>query len=772
MFPRIPKRALLLTSLAMCALVVGCAGIPRIDPSGERFFICPKNQVAPVGPRITNAQAPAVYTDSVFPPAAVLPPGAGGLAGLLPAPPQDKLTITPDRVLAPVGSEVILKAGLCTRENFLLTDSKVDWLIARDTVGEIVSLGGRGWKRNPLLPWNKPKKIDNQFGTGYTAKVSLQITRGTADPSDDVHVVPGEAWASITSPVEGTTRITAVAPEIDTWGNRRATATIYWVDVQWTFPQPVVTAGGTKVLTTTVRRHTDGTPIEGWLVRYEVADGSGALSGSGTSQFVEVPTDAQGRASIDITPTGSAGSTTRITTQIIRPERYQNSNAPRLVIANGASTINWTAGGTDYLPPADNLGSPPTPAPYSNDVTPPIEPTPASRLGPKLELEVYPDGTQVEVGGTARFEVVIRNVGDSPATGVVLRDVFDQGLTHPNAPPGVFEIENANVGDISPGDSRSLFLTFGVDRAGELRQVLTATSREGARSERQATINVPQPRQQTQGRLQVRKQGPRQRDLGEIAQFTLSITNDGDAPLTNIEIVDEYDRALMPQPTQPEMQLRNGSLFWKISHLGVGQTKTFNIDCRCVAAKREACSTVSVSAETGGGVITQADNACMEIRPGPDVAPPAGPAPGGDVVPGVTPPAGGGDVVPSGTGPLHMQFLLRGNPVNAGTRTTLEVVISNRSNTPDNNVQLHVMFPAELTPDVTAIQNDARVRAQFVNGELLFEPIKTMQANERLQFVIPCNANQPGVRNVTAEVISQNMPNKIEQTQQIEILGR
>ena len=167
-------RALLLATLAVCALTTGgCAGlrVPRIDPSGERIFIWPRDQVPPAVPASANLQAPPVFTDPVFPQPALpanasIPPNtiAGQpISGLIPPLPQDRLTITPDRVLAPVGSEVILKAGLCTRENFLLTDSKIEWLIARDSAGEFVELGGRGLLQNPLLPWNKPKKIDNQF---------------------------------------------------------------------------------------------------------------------------------------------------------------------------------------------------------------------------------------------------------------------------------------------------------------------------------------------------------------------------------------------------------------------------------------------------------------------------------------------------------------------------------------------------------------------------------------------------------------------------------
>lgn len=752
-------------------MAAGCAGLrcPRIDPSGERIFVWPKNQVAPAVPSTANQQAPPVFTDPVFPQPALTP--NAGLAGLVPPLPQDRLTITPGRVLAPVGSEVILKAGLCTSENFLLTDSKIEWLLARDEVGEFVELGGRGWTKNPWIPWNKPKKIDNNYATGYTARVPLQITRGTASPTDDVQVQPGEAWASITSPVEGTSRITAVAPEIETWANRRATATIYWVDVQWSFPPATVTAGGSQVLTTTVRRHTDGTPIEGWIVRYEVADGAGTLRGDESGQVVEVPTDSNGKASIDVTPTGSAGTVTQIKTQIVRPERFQDSNAPRLEIASGSTSINWTDGDSDYLPPPDDLGSPLPPSTFPDRrSSPSISPTPA-RQGPKLDLEVHQYDTNVLVGGQARFEVVIRNVGDSPATGVVLRDVFDQGLTHPRAPPGQNTIENSTVGDLRPGESRSLNMTFGVVSAGRLGQVFTATSREGERVEKQAFIDVQQPRQQPQGRLEVRKQGPRLRNVGESAPFTLSIKNVGEAPLTNIEINDQYDLALQPQPTQPGAQIRNGSLFWSVPRIEVGETKRFDVNCQCIAAKLKACSTVSVTAETGTfiGAVSKSEKWCTEIRPSVsnDVTPPVTPAPGGNVLPGVVP-AIGPDAGTAGN--LRMEILSHNNPVRVGARTTFQIMISNRGATADRQVQMQILFPAELTPDIAAIHSDATVRPRFENGKLIFDPIRELRPDERLEFVIPCNATQQGIRSVTAQLNSQSMPQGIQQSKEIQII--
>ena len=494
MNPKKRQCSVLTWTLISCALgVAGCAAwrLPRIDPTGERIFIRPQNQGPPYSLAAGNPVASPVFTNPVFPPP--VPPGPTSLAapisGLLPPLPQDRLSITPDRVLAPVGSEVVLKAGVCTPENFLLTDTKTEWLIARESAGEFVSLGGRGWLRSPLLPWNKPKKIDNQYATGYAASVPLTITRGTADTSDDVQVEPGEAWATITSPVEGTSHVTAVAPEIVAWSGRRATATIYWIDVQWTFPPAAVSAGGAQALTTTVRRQSDGTPIEGWLVHYEVDGGAGALTGSQSGQVVDVATDINGQASIDVSPTGGSGTASRINMQIVRPVRYAGSDMPRLVIASGTSTINWTDTAGAYLPPPDNIETTPIPSLPST----PLAPQAAKR--PVLKIEIHNE-PQVLTGGDARFEVVIRNQGDAAATGIVVKDRFDKGLSHLEDSYGYQQLEK-EIGDIAPGNSQTVILNFKVLQAGHLCHTVTVTSREGASTHEGACVNATEPPPQT-----------------------------------------------------------------------------------------------------------------------------------------------------------------------------------------------------------------------------------------------------------------------------------
>jgi uncharacterized repeat protein (TIGR01451 family) len=769
-------RLLVQLTLAVCAaLSGGCTCLPRIDPSGERCFIWPNQQqqqlqqdVLP--PSMGNRTAPPVVTDPIFPAPQVVTPNVvpGASAPVVPTVPFETLSMTPDRVLAPVGSEVILKTGICTRENFLLTCQKIDWLVAREGTGQLVAVGGRGWCADPVLPWNKGKKVDNNYGIGYTAHVDYTIDRGTEDTSDDVEIVSGQGWASFTSPVEGTTHVTAVAKAVTGWPERRAIGTIYWVDVQWEFPPVQISSSGSQVLSTIVRRQTDGTPLPGWVVRYEVLEGGGILTGGASNQVIEVVTGADGRASVEVTPVGGSGNTTQVALQLVRPAEVMPGNMPRLVIANGASTITWN-GGNSYLPPADNLGTtiPTQPIPGIGDSTQPAIPItpaptqPSTLPKPVLDIEIHGNDTG-KLGGEARFEVIIRNTGDAEATGLVINDRFDAGLRHPGDNLGTRTIDKRLSATIPPGQSHTEYITFEIVTAGNLCHDVSVRSAQGAEAAKRACINVPLPDVAQMPGMEVRKDGPRLSTVGETVLFTLSVKNTGAVPLNNVEVLDEYDAALAPRPrtegyiAQPSSDGR-AHFIWRIPRLEVGAVQRFEVDCTCKMPKQRACSIASVTAQGGAdiGLVPSADEHCMEI------------------VESRTPGAGGAtDVVPpigGGTGGLRLSI----SPYNlkpiVGSRATYQFYLENGSNTPDEQVQLRVAFPPELVPDMATVQAD--VGAQLVGNELQFNPVAMIRPNERLSFTVTASVLRAGIVNVTANAVSAKFPSGIQKSTQVEVVG-
>ncbi len=792
----------LLAALGVCMLLVGgCAScsstglgracsscLPKIDPTGERVLLWPHNQTPPAAAVAANAYGspppgnipvqPAL-TDPVFPPpappvAAMAAGAAAGAAGAattaatVPVTPHDRLTLTPERLLAPVGSEVLLRGGICTAKGYFLKDQRIDWSLAGQDVGHFVALSGRGWMKPAWMPWNQPKILGTHYATGYTTAVKAKLTRGTDNPADDVQIRQGEAWVSVTSSVEGTSHVTAFASAIDSWQHRKANATIYWVDVQWVFPPAEVAGGsGPEVLSTTVTRQTDGQPLAGWLVRYEVADGGGARVGGQSESVVELATGADGRASVEVTPTHSAA-TSQIKMQLIRPSGWHGSDAPRLVIGSGSTTVRWSGAGSaspqsaSPIPPAGTT-MPIGPAPTTpiGPTTPPATapppatspPAPAAAANkPQLQLEIRGDPT-AQVGKQIRFQVLIRNSGNAPATGIVMNDRFDPGLSHLGDGDRSLQIENTGVGQLAPGEQRALFLTFDVLKAGQLCHDVTVTSLEGARDQRRACITATAPPPQLQPGLDVIKDGDRLKNVGETALFTVVIKNTGQVPLINVQVVDEYNGALQPRPPGPLYQTLNGRVLWQYQRLEVGESKKVEIECLCLQPSPQACSLVKVTADVEGAAsgLVKVANHCVEIAAGPSRS-----APGAAAAPLQA--------------NLQMEILSFANPARAGSRATYQIVVKNTAATADEQVTLKVQFPQELTPDISTVQ--ATVRWRAVGNELHFEPVATLRPGEKLPFTIPVAVNRAGQVQIHAILVSRNVPQGIMKTETVEIVGR
>ncbi len=388
------RTALGLLLVAACAAVAGgcaCCQLPRIDPTGQQLFVWPGEtapvyaplQAVPVGapiatapvvvappPATGNLQAAPVYSDVpaaplttapppstgtfgnpltptvIGPPVAVVPTAAIAPASVQVPPPGavpvgvDHVRLNPDRVMAPIGSEVVLKAGICGGDGYLHADRRIEWLLSHDGAGQFVDLGYRGEVDVFRLPWNTPRKVDNWYAIGSTAYAAQCLDHGTPDPRDDIQVVRGEAWISVTSASEGTSRVTAYAPDIDNWQFRQASATIYWVDAQWTFPPSAVAEPGRPyTLTTSLTRRSDGAPLTGWIVRYDVS-GGGSLGYAG-GNTVDSTTDATGRASVEVSPNNAGGGTSTIGVTIIRPAVAGPDATPQLEVGRGAATISW-----------------------------------------------------------------------------------------------------------------------------------------------------------------------------------------------------------------------------------------------------------------------------------------------------------------------------------------------------------------------------------------------------------------------------------------------
>lgn len=791
-------------ALLCAAAVSGCAYLqmPRIDPTGERIFATPPIRSAPAWP------PPAVVVEPAPGPFGAPPPMPAPvvLEDAVSVPGSMAVTLSPHVTVAPVGSEVVLLASVHGGDGYLRTNSRLEWSIAPGGVGHFVAVGQNGPIDLLLGDFNRPRKVDNTFAIGSTSRRALRIDRGTPNPEDDVCVVPGQGWVTLTSPIEGTSFVTVLAPEVPAWDARTRDAVVQWVDAQWCLPPPAIhPAGNSRTLTTAVTRQSDQSPCEGWRVRYEIADGPAAGFAPDGAQAVEAATDAAGRASVEIFQSQPSPGTNRINVQIIRPAELPGAGGRRLVVGSGTTMTTWTAAGLALRktgPSVATLGStityrievsnpgdlPAQDVVVTDDVpdglaylngNPPAEAAGRrlqwriGQLGPSesrsIELNFRAVGqgsvtncaeavaagnlkasgaattaigvpridvrltgpTAAKVGDEVSFDILVTNASDVAAAGLTIKDAFEAGLEHAAAESPI----ERELDELGPGQSQRINVTFRVTRPGRLCHTATVRGAEGVLASAQACLTAdgiaaegPQLEPGGRAAVAIKKTGPAARAVGELAEFTIELTNAGDRPLAQLKVVDRYDASLAPAMATEGYQLVGNDLVWTIDALAPGKTTKLEVHCRCLSAAAKACNRVSVASQEGAKAEGEA---CLEIR----AAAPPEPAP---------------------AAALSMTLEDLFDPIAAGKELTYDLRVANDGQAADGQVAVTVVVPDGMTPVALGTSGPGK---PAIEGQVIrFAPVAEIRPGQTLTYRIRILAKQPGRFRLRAELTSQNQP--------------
>lgn len=362
-------------------------------------------------------------------------------------------------------------------------------------------------------------------------------------------------------------------------------------------------------------------------------------------------------------------------------------------------------------------------------------------VGPNPEIPL-------QVGQNVQYQVTITNRGNQRLSDVVLSDRFDPGLQHSE---GESPIERP-LGPLDPGQSHQIGLNFQVISPGRHCHTLEATASGTKPARTSACVTAQVQPQVRPGNLTVQKTGPERAVVGERVNFLVTLRNTGESPLTNIQVVDQFDPELQPVATDPQaVNSSQNQVIWYLSRLEPGEQKTFQSTCQVLFDSQRSCSRVTVRA-AGGVELT--DEACLSI---------SGQPVGANPLPGASPPVNTppsqpdsgsfGSVSNSG---IQVTLDDRGEQFKVGDQIEYLVVVRNAGQTPDSNVILTMKLPPQLrlknySGPVTAQTNSADWRTFGM------APIQTLRAGETVQFEIIATVEQPGEIATRAEVSSLRM---------------
>jgi uncharacterized repeat protein (TIGR01451 family) len=243
-----------------------------------------------------------------------------------------------------------------------------------------------------------------------------------------------------------------------------------------------------------------------------------------------------------------------------------------------------------------------------------------SRRPAALSLALHcPSSARLDQEVRVTLEVV--NTGEQDAADVSVRYVVPRGLRYLDATPPARAESDAQqqqvlvweVGMLRGGQRQRLTAGFQTQARGRLLSHAEVTSAESLRADASAAIEV------SDAQLRVEIQGPQQAVVGQSVTFDITVINAGEAPATNLEIVDTYDDGFVydftPKPGAAPVPSTEPIRLFKqrvpeLARLDPGQRQTYPLTLRGTRAGMLR-NQVTVTAE--GGLQASAE-ATVEFR--------------------------------------------------------------------------------------------------------------------------------------------------------------
>jgi uncharacterized repeat protein (TIGR01451 family) len=203
----------------------------------------------------------------------------------------------------------------------------------------------------------------------------------------------------------------------------------------------------------------------------------------------------------------------------------------------------------------------------------------------KPQLAIEKTGPEIaQLGADVAYNVVVKNTGTAVAKNVVVTDKYPAGL-------GGAGEKTFNVGDLAPGQSRSIPVALKAAERGRHCNVAVATSSNAGTVQDDACTTVVKPG------LKLVKTGEPEKFINKQAGYKLVASNTGDTELTGVVVTD-----VAPPQTKivsaPGATVNGNTATWNVGSLKPGENKEFSVVLTSTQAGRW-CNTASVNTTQG-----------------------------------------------------------------------------------------------------------------------------------------------------------------------------
>ncbi|HXG11910.1 MAG TPA: DUF11 domain-containing protein [Gemmataceae bacterium] len=328
------------------------------------------------------------------------------------------------------------------------------------------------------------------------------------------------------------------------------------------------------------------------------------------------------------------------------------------------------------------------------------------------QLQVTMTGpAAVAVGTPVVYQITARNPGTGPATNVLLKAAFDEGLEHESR----FNPVELPLGALAAGEERRVTLTLMARKLGRLVTRLTATADGGLTDRAEHAVTVQD------ARLSLKLTGPAVRYVDQSADWDIQVANAGEVPLTGVVVRDLLPPELAFEGASAGGRLEGEQVVWSVGELRPREQKLLQLTTRCTRLAPAAVNRAEATAEPGPSAH---DEAAIEIR---------------------------------GLPAFRLKVVDQDDPVEVGGRTMYRIEVTNEGSLPGNQVEVVAVVPAQMR--LVAATGPARHRLE---GErVVFEPLDALGPKQTVSYTVEVQAQQPGDVRFRVELRSSTLSSPV-----------
>lgn len=324
-----------------------------------------------------------------------------------------------------------------------------------------------------------------------------------------------------------------------------------------------------------------------------------------------------------------------------------------------------------------------------------------SKVGP---CEVCP-------GDPAHFTITVTNKGTCAAEDVVVVDTIPDAFEHSSGQRRL----TFRLGTLEPCETKEIGVCLTAVKRGDACNMINVTACNANPVSCQFCTKI------CKECVELEKTGPKEKKIGENADYQIVVRNPGDKSLTQVVVCDQA-----PSQTSiveaPGAVVNGNQAVWRWDELKPGESKTV---------------TLTLTTCTPGYYVNRVsvDN-CQRCRDCKEAG-----------------------TRWKGTPALNACFSDAKDPICLGDFNTYALTVTNQGSEPDSNLVVVIEFPKELTPVSTSGDTEAKISGQTVT----FAPVKQFGPSQSAEFIVRAQAKERGDARINAKISSDTIKNPLMQ---------